>query len=90
VPTIEPAYVGSRTRVLRGGRGSGLEAFGILPDGRWLPRQTVGMDNPSFMVLSPNNTHVYVAHGDSNQVSALELDPARGWIDYRNSVDAGA
>jgi 6-phosphogluconolactonase len=89
MPTIELAYVGSRTSVLRDGRGNGLEVFEILPDRRWLPHQTVGMDNPSFMVLSPNNTHLYVAHGDSNQISALELDPASGRIDYRDSVDAG-
>ena len=86
---IEIAYVGSRTSALRGGRGSGLEVFEILADGRWLPRQTVGMDNPSFMVLSPRGTQLYVAHGDGNLISALELDPATGRIDYRDTVDAG-
>ncbi|SDX61973.1 6-phosphogluconolactonase, cycloisomerase 2 family [Arthrobacter sp. yr096] len=89
MPVTELAYVGSRTSVLREGRGSGLEVFEILDDGRWLPRQTVGMDNPSFMVLSPRSTQLYVAHGDGNQISALELDPATGRIDYRDTVDAG-
>jgi 6-phosphogluconolactonase (cycloisomerase 2 family) len=47
------------------------------------------MDNPSFMILSPSGSHLYVAHGDGNQVSALELDPVTGRIDYRDTVDAG-
>ncbi|MFK0005365.1 lactonase family protein [Paenarthrobacter sp. NPDC090522] len=85
----ELAYVGSRTSVLREGRGSGLEVFEIRPDGHWLPRQTVGMDNPSFMVMSPGGSQLYVAHGDGNQISALELDPTTGRIDYRDTVDAG-
>lgn len=89
MPDIEIAYVGSRSSVLRGGRGSGLEVFEILTDGRWIPRQSVGMDNPSFMVLSPGGTHLYVAHGDGNQVSALKLDPATHGIDFRDTVDAG-
>ncbi|MEY9776298.1 lactonase family protein [Arthrobacter sp. MW3 TE3886] len=89
MPDTEIAYVGSRTSVLRDGRGSGLEVFEILADGRWLPRQSVGMDNPSFMILSPGGTQLYVAHGDGNQISALELDPATGRIDYRDTVDAG-
>ncbi|MFJ5696438.1 lactonase family protein [Arthrobacter sp. NPDC093125] len=89
MPDTELAYVGSRTSVLREGRGSGLEVFEILADGRWLPRQSIGMDNPSFMILSPHGTQLYVAHGDGNQVSALELDPATGRIDYRDTVDAG-
>ncbi|MEQ7734889.1 beta-propeller fold lactonase family protein, partial [Escherichia coli] len=89
MPVTEIAYVGCRTSVLREGRGSGLEVFEVLPDGRWLPRQTVSMDNPSFMILSPQQTRLYVAHGDGNQISALELDAATGRIDYRESVDAG-
>ncbi|MET1154574.1 beta-propeller fold lactonase family protein [Arthrobacter sp.] len=89
MPDIELAYVGSRTSVLRDGRGNGLEVFEILADGRWLPRQSVGMDNPSFMVLSPAGSHLYVAHGDGNHVSALELDHANGHIDHRHTVDAG-
>lgn len=86
---LQLAYVGSRTSRHREGKGSGVEVFTLSgTEPLWTKIQTLRMDNPTFLIRSPNQQALYVAHGDSTQVSVLDIQ-ATGHIRHRATVDSG-
>lgn len=70
------AYVGCRTTRERNARGDGLNVFRIATNGRWTHVQRVGdLVNPSWLTLARTRPVLYVAHGDTEEVSAFRIAP---------------
>jgi 6-phosphogluconolactonase len=86
----EIAYVGSRTSRHREGKGIGLEVFSVPSDNApWQRLQTLRLDNPTFLLLSPDSSKLYVTHGDATSLSVLAIEPTSGTVSEHSSVDSG-
>ncbi|MET8976841.1 lactonase family protein [Streptomyces sp. NPDC004539] len=68
------AYVGSRTTAEREGRGKGIEVYEV--GARWVPVQTVGSENPTFLATDRTERFLYAVHGDFTYVSAFRIEPS--------------
>jgi 6-phosphogluconolactonase (cycloisomerase 2 family) len=85
------AYIGSRTSRERNARGDGLNVYAV--DGStnvWKHIQLVsGLVNPSFLAFNREQTRLYVAHGDTSEVSAFGVDPSSGMLARINAAQTG-
>jgi len=67
-------YTGCRTSAARGGRGTGIETYDALGDGRLRPlRHRNAAPNPSFLCLDRQAEHLYAVHGDGATASAFRI-----------------
>jgi 6-phosphogluconolactonase (cycloisomerase 2 family) len=85
------AYVGSRTSRDRNARGEGIGVYAIDPaTSAWTRVQIVGgLVNPSFLAFNRDHSVLYVAHGDTSEVSALRIDPIGGQLTSINTANTG-
>lgn len=85
------AYVGCYTTPKRYARGDGIHVFQVdETTGSWSPVQTLGgLVNPSFLVLSKDQRHLYAAHGDEGYASAMAVEPGTGRLRLLNQAKTG-
>ena len=73
------AYTGCYTTPDRDGRGDGINAYRIGPDGHWTHIQHIGgLENPSLFTLNRAMTRLYAVHGGRGLISAFSVDRASG------------
>jgi 6-phosphogluconolactonase len=74
------AYVGSFTTAKRKARGDGIHVYRVdAATGNWTHVQHVGdVENPSYLVLSPDQRFLYAVHGDADYATAFALDGETG------------
>jgi 6-phosphogluconolactonase len=86
-------YVGCRNRLAGSGdsaRGEGIAAFTFDTANGWLVAlaTTGGIDNPTFLAISPDGRHLYatseVVGWDEGTVTAYAIDPSTGALAYIN------
>jgi 6-phosphogluconolactonase len=83
------AYVGCYTTSQRRGRGEGINAYRIGPDG-WTHVQLVkDAPNPSWLGLDRRQRVLYAAHGDGDAVSAFRIDGETGHLEPLGSQATG-
>ncbi len=75
-------YVGSRTTIERGARGSGVEVYRVKQNEReWTLVQVVGgLTNPSFLVVDANKRFLYTVHGDRSEITSLAINSDTGTL----------
>jgi 6-phosphogluconolactonase (cycloisomerase 2 family) len=85
------AYVGSFTTARRKARGDGINVYRVeAASGAWTHVQHVGgLENPSYLALSPDQSFLYSVHGDGDHASAFALDPASGFATPLNRAATG-
>jgi 6-phosphogluconolactonase len=85
------AYVGSFTSAKRKARGDGINVYRVdAASGVWTHVQHVGgLENPSYLALSPNQRFLYSVHGDGDYATAFALDRATGFASLINRAATG-
>ncbi|MFG6665865.1 lactonase family protein [Halomonas sp. HNIBRBA4712] len=85
------AYIGSRTTLQRKAEGKGIEVYRFDPESGDFHhvQQVSGLDNPSYLIVHPNQRLLYTVHGDIDQVSAYAIDQQSGELSLINSENCG-
>jgi 6-phosphogluconolactonase (cycloisomerase 2 family) len=85
------AYVGCRTSRERNARGEGIGVYAINPaTSAWTRVQLLGgLVNPGFFAFNRDHSILYVAHGDTSEVSALRINPGDGQLTHINTANTG-
>lgn len=85
------AYTGCFTTVQRYARGDGIHVYRREPEsGAWTQVQLLGNQvNPSFLVMSRDQRHLYSVHGDENYATAFSVDRDTGHIALLNRAQTG-
>jgi 6-phosphogluconolactonase (cycloisomerase 2 family) len=83
--------VGSFTTARRKARGDGINVYRVdVATGGWTHVQRVGgLENPSYLALSPDQRFLYSVHGDCDYATAFALDPATGFATPLNRGATG-
>lgn len=81
------AYVGCRTSKKRHARGKGISIYRIVDDGNWQLKEIIPAESPSFLIMDQTKKYLYVAHGDTCDVSAYQI-LSDGGLSYLNTVSA--
>jgi 6-phosphogluconolactonase (cycloisomerase 2 family) len=85
------AYVGCYTTAQRSARGDGIHVYRVdRQSGTWTQVQRIGdLVNPSFLILSADQRHLYSVHGDESYATAFSVDRASGMLQVVNRADTG-
>jgi len=85
------AYVGSFTSAKRKARGDGINVYRVdATTGIWTHVQHVGgLENPSYLALSPDQRFLYSVHGDAGYATAFALDRDTGFAKLINRGATG-
>jgi 6-phosphogluconolactonase (cycloisomerase 2 family) len=85
------AYVGCYTTTQRSARGDGIHVYRVEPQtGAWTHVQHVSdLVNPSFLVVSADQRHLYSVHGDETYATAFSVDGATGFLRLLNRAETG-
>jgi 6-phosphogluconolactonase (cycloisomerase 2 family) len=85
------AYVGSYTTPGRQGHGNGINVYKVDPrSGAFRHVQTLGgLENPSFLAINKDRTHLYSVHGDRSEATSYTIDPLTGRIAVLNRQSTG-
>jgi len=90
IPSLQLAYVGSRTSRHREGKGTGIEVFRVTGDDEvWTRIQTIRLPNPSYLLPSSSSHRLYSVHGDATTIRVLNIDPVDGTLSVHREVDSG-
>lgn len=87
-PATRPidAFVGCRTSRERNARGDGITEWTAGADG-WSHQQTLtGQVNPSWLTLNAAGSVLYVAHGDTNEISSVRIGSPSAQLAPLNKV----
>src|SRR5689334_16571207 len=83
------AYVGCYTTAQRSARGDGIHVYRIdRQSGAWSHVQKVGdLVNPSFLVMSADQRHLYSVHGDESYATAFSVNRQTGFLEEVNRAE---
>ena len=85
------AYVGCYTTAQRSARGDGIHVYRVDPQtGAWTHAHRIAdLVNPSFLVMSADQRHLYSVHGDETYATAFSVDRATGMLQFLNRAETG-
>lgn len=85
------AYVGCYTTAERYARGDGIHVYRVdSATGAWSPLQHVdNLVNPSFLLLSRDQRHLYSVHGDETYASSFSVESESGRLTPLNRAETG-
>ena len=85
------AYVGCYTTVARYARGDGIHVYRVnSKTGTWRHLQHLdNLINPSYLLLSQDQRHLYSVHGDEGKAGSFSVDRDTGLLTPLNCADTG-